>query len=50
MTLDFSFTYHFKMKKVLKERNYTRSYNDDIKFSGKWMDLENITLSEVTQS
>jgi hypothetical protein len=24
--------------------------NDFIKFAGKWMELENITLSEVTQS
>jgi hypothetical protein len=25
-------------------------YNDFMKFTGKWMELENITLSEVTQS
>ena len=35
---------------------YTMEYysaiknNDFMKFAGKWMDLENITLSEVTQS
>jgi hypothetical protein len=25
-------------------------YNDFMKFAGKWMDLENIILNEVTQS
>ena len=31
--------------------NYTAIKNNDfMKFTGKWMDLENIILSEVTQS
>ena len=30
---------------------YTTEKNDDIlKFAGKWMDLENIILTEVTQT
>ena len=30
---------------------YTAAKNNDIlKFEGKWMDLENIILSEVTQA
>ena len=28
---------------------YTVEKNDTLKFAGKWMDLENIILSEVTQ-
>ena len=28
----------------------TREINDILKFAGKWMDLENIILSEVTQT
>ena len=40
----------------LKVSVYTMKYysviknNDFTKFTGKWMDLENIVLSEVTQS
>jgi hypothetical protein len=26
------------------------NYNDFMKFSGKWMEIENITLTEVTQT
>ena len=29
---------------------YTVEKNDILKFGGKWMDLENILLSEVTQT
>ena len=29
---------------------YTVEKNDILKFMGKWIDLENIILSEVTQS
>ena len=29
---------------------YTEGKNDILKFAGKWMDLENIVLSEVTQT
>ena len=28
----------------------SREKNDILKFAGKWMDLENIILSEVTQT
>ena len=28
---------------------HSRKNNDILKFAGKWMDLENIILSEVTQ-
>ena len=29
---------------------YTAEKNDILKFAGKWMDLEDIILSEVTQT
>ena len=29
---------------------YTAEKNDILKFAGKWIDLENIILSEVTQN
>ena len=29
---------------------YTAEKNDILKFVGKWMDLENVILSEVTQT
>ena len=29
---------------------YTEKFNGILKFAGKWMDLENIILSEVTQT
>ena len=29
---------------------HSRKKNDILKFAGKWTDLENITLSEVTQT
>ena len=28
----------------------SRKYNDSLNFAGKWMELENIILSEVTHS
>jgi len=33
-----------------KKKNVVHLHNVYIKFLGKWMELENITLSEVTQS
>ena len=29
---------------------HSRKNNDILKFAGKWMDLENIILSEITQT
>ena len=29
---------------------YTVEKNDILKFVGKWMDVENITMSEITQT
>ena len=39
------------MKKLDTMENYSAIKNNDfMKFLGKWMELENIILSEVTQS
>ena len=36
---------------IYKMNHYTAIKNNDFtKFTGKWMDLENIILSEITQS
>ena len=36
---------------IYKMENYTAIKNEDIiNFAGKWMELKNIILSEVTQS
>ena len=37
--------YIYTMEYYMAEKN-----NDSLKFAGKWMDLENIILSEVTQT
>ena len=37
--------YIYTMEYYVAEKN-----NDILKFAGKWMDLENILLSEVTQT
>ena len=40
-----------KMWYIYTMEYYTEEKNNDIlKFAGKWMDLENIILSEVTQT
>ena len=40
-----------KMWYICTMEYYTAEKNDDIlRFAGKWMDLENIILSEVTQT
>ena len=46
----------FLINKQIKSKWYTMEYytatknNEFMKFLGKWMDLENINLTEVTQS
>jgi hypothetical protein len=46
----------FLINKQIKSKWYTMEYytatknNEFMKFLGKWMDLENIILSEITQS
>jgi predicted nuclease of restriction endonuclease-like (RecB) superfamily len=37
-------------KQTNKQTNKKPKNNDFMKFAGKWLDLENIILSEVTQS
>ena len=39
-----------KMCYIYTMEYYTAEKNTILKFAGKWMDLENITLSEVTQT
>lgn len=41
-----SFTYTMKFHSVIKKIEYTET----IKFAGKWMRLESLVLSEVTQA
>ena len=38
------------MKYIYTMKYYTAEKNDILKFAGKWMELENIILSEVTQT
>ena len=37
--------YNYTMEYYIAEKN-----NNSLKFAGKWMELENIILSEVTQT
>ena len=35
---------------IIQEYDTAEENNDILKFAGKWMDIENIILSEVTQT
>jgi hypothetical protein len=50
MQIKTTLRFHLSPVRMIKITNSAIKNNDFMKFTGKWMELENIILSEVTQS